>query len=116
MSPRLFANGWREDDDDSYAEVATVGHTYSGEETGNKNFDIYFSPLDIPSGSAKNFDYTTYGTFEKAIKDAKGKVIHDTYALKTDLPTKTSQLTNDSGYAVISNGHLVINGSELWLE
>lgn len=32
------------------------------------------------------------------------------------LPTKTSQLTNDSGFAVISNGHLVINGSELWIE
>lgn len=40
----------------------------------------------------------------------------DSYALKTDLPTKTSQLTNDSGFAVISNGHLVINGSELWIE
>lgn len=38
------------------------------------------------------------------------------YALKTELPTKTSQLTNDSGFAVISNGHLVINGSELWIE
>lgn len=41
----------------------------------------------------------------------------DSYALKTDLPTKTSQLTNDSGFAVInSSGHLVINGSELWIE
>ena len=40
----------------------------------------------------------------------------DKYALKTDVPTKTSQLTNDSGFAVISNGHLVINGSELWIE
>lgn len=37
------------------------------------------------------------------------------YALKTAIPTKTSQLTNDSGFAVISNGHLVINGSELWI-
>lgn len=33
-----------------------------------------------------------------------------------NLPTKTSQLTNDSGFAVISNGHLSINGSELWIE
>lgn len=33
-----------------------------------------------------------------------------------DLPTKTSQLTNDSGFAVIRNGHLSINGSELWIE
>lgn len=38
------------------------------------------------------------------------------YALKTAIPTKTSQLTNDSGFAVISNGHLVINESELWIE
>lgn len=38
------------------------------------------------------------------------------YALKTAIPTKTSQLTNDSGFAVISNGHLVINGAELWIE
>nr|DAH95409.1 MAG TPA: L SHAPED TAIL FIBER PROTEIN [Caudoviricetes sp.] len=32
------------------------------------------------------------------------------------LPTKTSQLTNDSGFAAIRNGHLIINGSELWIE
>ena len=33
------------------------------------------------------------------------------------IPTKTSQLTNDRGFAVInSSGHLVINGSELWIE
>lgn len=38
------------------------------------------------------------------------------YALKDNIPTKTSQLTNDSGFAVISNGHLSINGSELWIE
>lgn len=37
-------------------------------------------------------------------------------AFINDLPTKTSQLTNDSGFAVISNGHFVINGSELWIE
>lgn len=38
------------------------------------------------------------------------------YALKTAIPTKTSQLTNDSGFAVISSGHLIINGSELWIK
>ena len=38
------------------------------------------------------------------------------YVTAKDLPTKTSQLTNDSGFAVISNGHLSINGSELWIE
>lgn len=36
--------------------------------------------------------------------------------VRASTPTKTSQLTNDSGFAVISNGHLVINGSELWVE
>lgn len=42
------------------------------------------------------------------------------YYTKTEvdskIPKKTSQLTNDRGFAVISNGHLVINGSELWIE
>lgn len=38
------------------------------------------------------------------------------FATKDQLPTKTSQLTNDSGFAAIRNGHLVINGSELWIE
>lgn len=38
-------------------------------------------------------------------------------ALDAKIPTKTSQLTNDSGFATInSSGHLVINGSELWIE
>lgn len=37
-------------------------------------------------------------------------------SIEANIPTKTSQLTNDSGFAVISSGHLVINGSELWIE
>lgn len=37
-------------------------------------------------------------------------------SLEIKIPKLTSQLTNDSGFAVISNGHLVINGSELWIE
>lgn len=37
-------------------------------------------------------------------------------AIEANIPKKTSQLTNDSGFAVISNGHLVINESELWIE
>lgn len=50
---------------------------------------------------AAKFDPSSY--YLKAEVDAK-------------IPTKTSQLTNDSGFATISNGHLVINGSELWIE
>lgn len=50
---------------------------------------------------AAKFDPSSY--YSKTEVDAK-------------IPTKTSQLTNDSGFAVISNEHLVINGSELWIE
>ena len=39
-----------------------------------------------------------------------------TYATKSSVPTKTSQLTNDSDFAQIVDGHLIINGSELWIE
>lgn len=42
--------------------------------------------------------------------------IQELRAAMASIPTKTSQLTNDSNFAVISNGHLVINGSELWIE
>ena len=41
---------------------------------------------------------------------------NDYRQLAARIPTKTSQLTNDNGFATISNGHLVINGSELWIE
>ena len=50
---------------------------------------------------AAKFDPSSY--YSKTEVDAK-------------IPTKTSQLTNDSGFAVISNEHLVINGGELWIE
>lgn len=56
------------------------------------------------------------GYLAKIIRLNIHNVVIDKYALKTDVPTKTSQLTNDSGFAQISNGHLVINGSELWIE
>ena len=83
IPPQLFENGWRKGD-----QVATIGPTYHGAETGNVYVDDAFSPLDIPNNSAKN-DHTTYGTFEKAIKDADGRVIKDTYATKWDTYTKT---------------------------
>src|SRR5574344_1712138 len=41
---------------------------------------------------------TITGTASKATSDANGNNIIDTYALKTAIPTKLSQLTNDSGY------------------
>lgn len=76
--------------------------------------------------------YTKTETYTKAEVDNKiGNIDLSQYATTTyvrtaissartsiedNIPTKTSQLTNDSGFAVISNGHLVINGSELWIE
>ena len=40
----------------------------------------------------------------------------DATKLEAKIPTKISKLTDDVGIAKISNGHLVINGSELWIE
>lgn len=69
---------------------------------------------------ANTWDPINY--YSKAEIDAKvptktSQLTNDSeFALTSDIPTKTSQLTNDSGFAVIRNGHLVINGSELWIE
>ena len=41
---------------------------------------------------------------------------NDSKRLGNLIPTKLSQLTDDVGIAKMSNGHLVINGSELWIE
>ena len=67
--------------------------------------------------------YTKAETYTQAEVDNKiknNKPDLSSYYTKTEvdnkIPTKTSQLTNDSGFAVISNGHLIINGSELWIE
>lgn len=68
--------------------------------------------------------YTKTETYTRAEVDNKIAAIPkpdmSNYYTKSEvdakIPTKTSQLTNDSGFAVISNGHLSINGSELWIE
>lgn len=71
--------------------------TYTKEEVDNK-----ISNIDL-----SQYATTTY--VRTAISEARE-------AIEANIPTKTSQLTNDSGFATISNGHLVINGSELWIE
>lgn len=69
--------------------------------------------------------YTKTETYTRAEVDNKIAAIPkpdmSNYYTKSEvdakIPTKTSQITNDSGFAVInSSGHLVINGSELWIE
>lgn len=101
---------------------------YSKEEVDNKIEDVWSEPLDwseLESQPAVKIGrlivYDTYGNPWLLEYDFLSYLIRNdidlsVYALKTELPSKTSQLTNDSGFAVISNGHLVINGSELWIE
>lgn len=102
---------------------------YSKTEVDNKIDDVWNLPLEwdtlessvILQGTSIAYDGnnipTRYrlGFLADLIKTNIETTLQD-YALKTELPTKTSQLTNDSGFATISNGHLVINGSELWIE
>lgn len=71
-------------------------------------FEHNISVIDTLLSNSKDDVYDGYTILHKA------EVI--TPAKSSEIPTKTSQLTNDSGFAVISNGHLVINGSELWIE
>lgn len=69
----------------------------------------------IPKPDMSN--YYTKSEVDANIPTKTSQLTNDSnFAVKSDLPTKTSQLTNDSGFAVISNGHLSINGSELWIE
>lgn len=75
----------------------TKTETYTRAEVDNK-----ISNIDL-----SQYATTTY--VRTAISSARDSI-------EANIPTKTSQLTNDSGFAVISNGHLVINGSELWIE
>ena len=102
---------------------------YSKTEVDNKIDNVWNLPLEwdtlesnvILQGTSIAYDEynipTRYrlGFLADLIKTNIETTLQD-YALKTELPTKTSQLTNDSGFATISNGHLVINGSELWIE
>lgn len=46
----------------------------------------------------------------KATQDGNGNVIADTYANKTDLPTKVSELENDKGYTAYSNRFYTLSG------
>lgn len=62
------------------------GTAYSFDAAGNANFP---TSLTVPKVN---------GLASKATADANGNNIANTYAAKSAIPTKTSQLTNDSGY------------------
>lgn len=101
---------------------------YLKSEVDNKIGDVWYEPLNwdqlenqtaVKEGRLIVYDTSgnpwllKYGFLQYLINNALDL---SAYALKTAIPTKTSQLTNDSGFAAIRNGHLVINGSELWIE
>lgn len=71
---------------------------------GNSNeFKFYASgnavvPNVLTAGTFKGDLNGNAATATKATQDGNGNIITDTYALKTSLPTKVSQLTNDAGY------------------
>lgn len=55
--------------------------------------------LQIGNGTAQNITNAKHAaTADKATKDGKGNNIVDTYAAKTSIPKKTSELTNDSNF------------------
>ena len=102
---------------------------YLKSEVDNKIDDVWVQPLNweelenqsaVKAGRLIVYDASgnpwllAYGFLQYLINNALDL---SAYALKTAIPTKTSQLSNDSGFATInSSGHLVINGSELWIE
>ena len=81
----------------------TKTETYTRAEVDNKI-------AAVPKPDMSNY-YTKAETY--SIDETDNRIAT---LLMAKVPTKTSQLTNDSGFAVInSSGHLVINGSELWI-
>lgn len=77
------------------------------------NDSDFVTSSQIPTVPTK----TSQLTNDSGYLDPTSLEIQELKAAMESIPTKTSQLTNDSGFATInSSGHLVINGSELWIE
>ena len=79
----------------SVAGKADTGHTHTKSQ-------ITDFPTSLPANG---------GTADKATSDGKGNNIVDTYATKTSIPKKTSELTNDSNFisAVSANASVDAN-------
>lgn len=93
--------------EDSQYNRFSFGFQYKG----NHNSQNAFTFSAFAQGTAYSFDAAGNASFptsltvpkitglaSKATADASGNVITDTYATKSAIPTKTSQLTNDSGF------------------
>lgn len=127
-----FRTGWNDERRwFSWNKLANANDVYTKTEVDNKIDAVLEQPLEwdtlesssaIMQGTSIIYDENNLPSrYRIALlaniirTNIEGKL--QDYALKTAIPTKTSQLTNDSGFAVInSSGHLVINGSELWIE
>lgn len=60
--------------------------------------------INISGNAATSTNATNAVNAEKATKDSAGNVITTTYATKVEVPTKTSELTNDSNF--VTSGQL----------
>ena len=95
--------------------------------TGNKSNPHGVTKAQVGLGNVDNTadadksvkHATSADTATKATQDGNGNNIVDTYATKGAIPTKTSQLTNDSGFKTTDNNttyELVKNGNIIALE
>ena len=60
--------------------------------------------INISGNASTSTNATNAVNAEKATKDSAGNVINTTYATKAEVPTKTSELTNDSNF--VTSGQL----------
>lgn len=81
-----------------------IGGTYDINISGNASTSTNATNATNSTNAthATNADSATNA--DKATKDAAGNVITTTYATKTEVPTKTSELTNDSNF--VTSGQL----------
>ena len=66
--------------------------------------------INISGNASTSTNATNAVNAEKATKDSAGNVITTTYATKAEVPTKTSELTNDSDF-ITSSGSITGNAS-----
>lgn len=100
---------------DTYAEKSEVSGMVKSVNniTPDSNGNVTIT-VSGGTGGSITVDSALSSTSTNAIQN---RVVQQEFtSVRAAIPTKVSQLTNDSGFATISNGHLVINGSELWIE
>ena len=94
------------------ATTATSANTATNANISKTLDTVNGDKLQIGNGTAQNITNAKHAaTADKATKDGKGNNIADTYATKTSVPKKTSELTNDSNFisAVSANASVDAN-------